>query len=67
MIGTVTMRDAAAISPNGTSWSPGKSAIPTGIVREASVVVKVRAKRNSFQEKMKTRMAAAAKCPHSVP
>ena len=51
------MIEAAAISPHGISWRPGKRAIPTGIVLDAGVEVKVRAKRNSFQEKMKTSMA----------
>lgn len=55
----VTTTDAAAMSPHGTSCRPGKSAMPTGIVLEAVVDVKVRAKRNSFHEKMNTSMAVA--------
>jgi len=49
--------EAAAISPHGTSWRPGNRAIPTGMVLEAGVDVNVRAKRNSFHEKIKTSMA----------
>ena len=59
MSGIVTTTEAAAISPHGTSWRPGKRAMPTGIVLEATVEVNVSAKRNSFHEKMKTRMAVA--------
>jgi hypothetical protein len=59
MIGMVTTSEAAAISPQGISCRPGKRAIPTGIVLEAIVEVKVRAKRNSFQEKMNTNIAVA--------
>lgn len=55
----VTTTEAAAISPHGTSWRPGKRAIPTGIVREATVEVNVSAKRNSFHEKINTRIAVA--------
>ena len=51
------MIDAAAISPHGISWRPGKRAIPTGIVLDAGVEVNVRAKRNSFHEKINTRIA----------
>ena len=55
----VATTEAAAISPHGTSWSPGKRAIPTGTVLDAVVDVKVRAKRNSFHENIKTRIAVA--------
>jgi hypothetical protein len=58
-IGIVTTTEAAAISPHGTSWTPGKRAIPTGIVLEATVEVNVRAKRNSFHEKINTKIAVA--------
>jgi len=36
---------------------PENMAIPTGMVREADVEVKVRANKNSFQAKMKTKIA----------
>src|SRR5579884_189287 len=51
---------AAAMSPHGTSCRPGNNAIATGAVRARSVAVNVSAKRNSFQEKMKTKSPAAA-------
>lgn len=55
--GIVTTTDAAAISPQGISCSPGKRAMATGMVLEEGVDVNVRAKRNSFHEKIKTSMA----------
>jgi hypothetical protein len=48
--GIVTTIEAAAMSPHGTSWSPGKEQSP----QESSsrqVEVNVSAKRNSFHEK----------------
>ena len=55
----MTIIVAAAISPQGISWIPGKRAMATGMVLEAVVDVKVRANKNSFQEKMNTKMAVA--------
>ena len=53
----VTVIDADAMSPHGISWSPGKSAMATGIVLDAIVEVKVSANRNSFHENINTRIA----------
>ncbi len=57
--GIMTVMVAAAISPQGISWSPGKRTMATGMVLEAVVEVNVRANRNSFQEKINTKMAVA--------
>jgi len=59
-MGSVTVTDAAASSPKGVSCCPAKKAIWTGMVLDVSLVVKVRARRNSFQQKIKTKMAAVA-------
>src|ERR671931_504906 len=59
MIGIVTTIAAAAIDPVG--WlnceAPGNSAIAAGTVWAAVVEVSEKAKRKSFQAKMKTRIA----------
>src|SRR3954452_2571896 len=59
-IGIVTTTAAAAIDPVGSSNCdpPVKKASVAGTVREASVEVSVVANRKSFQQKMKTRIAA---------
>ena len=51
-IGKVTRELAADISPHGKAYCPEKSVMPTGMVLECQVEVKVRANRNSFQQKM---------------
>src|SRR5258708_691598 len=53
--GTVTITEAAMITPHGTSNSvaPERSAIATGTVRLSSLTTKVSAKRNSFHAAMK--------------
>ena len=60
MIGTVTTTAAAAMLPVGAvnDDSPVKKARAAGTVREASELVSEIAKRKSFQQKMKTRIAA---------
>lgn len=55
--GIVTTTEAAAISPQGRSNSPGKSAMATGTVRILSAVMKVSESKNSFHALMKTRIA----------
>ena len=52
------MVEAAAISPQGTVYCPWKRAIPTGSVWYLCWVMTIRAKKNSFQANMKTRMPA---------
>src|SRR5262249_41128128 len=47
--GRLTSIEAAAMSPQGTSYTPGKSARATGGVGLGSVAVKVSAGRSSFQ------------------
>jgi hypothetical protein len=59
MRGMIAMIEAAAISPQGTSWRPGKRAMPTGTVLEATDEVNVSANRNSFHEKINIRIAVA--------
>jgi len=61
--GKVVKTVAAEIWSQGISYceAPESMAIPTGTVREVSRVMKVKARRNSFQQKMKTRMAVVAK------
>jgi hypothetical protein len=56
--GSVASVEAPAISPHGMVYSPGKSAMPTGSVWTLGSVIMMRAKKNSFQEWMKTRRAA---------
>ena len=60
MIGIVTTTAAAAIEPVGSVKvdSPVKKASAAGTVREASDEVSEIAKTKSFQQKMKTRIAA---------
>src|SRR3954463_9693058 len=59
MIGIVMTTAAAAMEPVGSSnWElPVKLAIAAGAVRDASVAVREIANRNSFQQKMNTRIA----------
>ena len=56
--GKVAIVEAAAISPQGMVYSPGKRAMPTGSVCTAGYVSMISAKKNSFQAWMKTRIAA---------
>ena len=60
MIGMVTRIAAAAVAPVGAvnCDSPVKNAIAAGTVRDASDDVSEIANRKSFQQKMKTRIAA---------
>ena len=60
MIGIVTSIEAAAMLPVGAvnCDSPVKNASAAGTVREASELVSEIANRKSFQQKMKTRIAA---------
>ena len=55
--GTVTITEAAMITPHGISNSelPDRIEIATGTVRMAVVEEKVNAKRNSFQAPMNAR------------
>src|SRR5438132_6939329 len=55
MVATV---EAAAISPQGIVYSPGKSAIPTGRVWTLGSVITMSAKKNSFHAWIKTNSAA---------
>src|SRR5437899_236784 len=54
MVATV---EAAAISPQGIVYSPGKSAIPTGRVWTLGSVITMSAKKNSFHAWIKTNSA----------
>src|SRR5204862_6476765 len=60
MIGTVTITAAAAMLPVGAvnCDAPVKNASAAGTVRDAFDDVSVMANRKSFQQKMKTRIAA---------
>src|SRR5690242_14712446 len=58
--GTLARIDAAAMSPHGTSYTPGNSASATGTVRLASVAVNVYAKSSSFHDMRNTSSAADA-------
>src|SRR5206468_297841 len=60
IIGTVTITAAAAMLPVGAvnCEAPVKNASAAGTVREALDEVSVIANRKSFQQKMKTRIAA---------
>src|SRR5262249_37224342 len=60
--GNVARVDAAAISPQGMVYSPGKRAMPTGKVCRLGSVSTMSAKKNSFQAYMK-KNSAAVKIP----
>src|SRR4030095_16770538 len=49
--GRLASIDAAAMSPHGTSKTPGNNASATGIVRLASETVNVLGKTHSFEQK----------------
>src|SRR5256885_11712931 len=58
--GRLASIEAAAMSPHGTSYTPGNSASATGTVRLASVAVNVYANSSSFQDMRNTSRPADA-------